>query len=114
MVVLEWIRFICGTAFLILGLVMFVIEIMGVYHMKYVLNRMHLAATGDTLGIGLSLVGLMIINGFTFTSLKLLLVVVFLWLSSPVSSHLIARMEVTIDPDNGQYEKIDLNKKEEE
>ena len=52
---------------------------------------------GDTLGIGFSLVGLILMGGFTFTSLKLFLVIVFLWFSSPASSHLIARLEVTTD-----------------
>lgn len=36
----------------------------------------------------------MIINGVNFTSLKMLLVILFLWCASPVSSHLIARLEV--------------------
>jgi len=30
--------------------------------------------------------------------LKLLLIIVFLWFASPVNSHLIARLEVTINP----------------
>lgn len=109
MEILEWIRFIIGTIFLLCGLVMFIIELLGVYHMEYVLNRMHLAATGDTLGIGLSLVGLMIMSGLNFITVKMFLVVTFLWLSSPVSSHLIARLEVTTNPNSDKYEKIDLD-----
>ena len=61
----------------------------------YVLNRMHAAAMGDTLGISFSLVGLMILSGFNFTTLKMALIVVFLWFASPVSSHLLARLEVS-------------------
>ena len=104
MEILEWIKFIVGVIFLVLGMAMFTIELLGVFHLKYVLNRMHMAATGDTLGIFLSLVGLMFMSGLNFTSLKLGLVIIFLWLSSPVSSHLIARLEVTTNPDNGMYE----------
>ena len=100
MAVLEWIRFFAGGIFLLLGLFIFLIEIIGVYRFRYVLNRMHAAAMGDTLGIGLSFIGLMILSGFSFTTLKLFLVVVFLWFSSPVSSHLIARLEVTIDEES--------------
>lgn len=95
MIVLEWIKFIAGTIFLLLGLGIFFVEIYGVFHFKYVLNRMHIAAVGDTLGISLSLLGLMIMSGLTFTTLKIFLVIVFLWFASPVSSHLIARLEVT-------------------
>lgn len=109
MEILEWIKFIVGVIFLILGMAMFTIELLGVFHLKYVLNRMHMAATGDTLGIFLSLVGLMFMSGLNFTSLKLGLVIIFLWLSSPVSSHLIARLEVTTNPDNGMYEVEEKN-----
>ena len=62
MEVFEWIRFIIGTAVLLCGLVIFVIEIYGIFHLRYVLNRMHAAAMGDTLGISISLIGLMIFS----------------------------------------------------
>ena len=93
--VIEWIRFLAGTGCLLAGLIVFVIQMIGVFKLKYVLNRMHAAAMGDTLGIGMSLVGLMILSGFNFTTLKFCLIIVFLWLASPVSSHLIARLETT-------------------
>ena len=94
MVILEWLRFLTGTGLLLTGLGIFVLQIFGVFKFKYVLNRMHAAAMGDTLGIGVSLTGLILLSGFNFTSAKLALVIVFLWLASPVSSHLISRLEV--------------------
>lgn len=115
MAVFEWIRFLVGAGLLLFGLVIFAIEMIGVFRFKYVLNRMHAAAMGDTLGIGFSLVGLIIMNGFNFTSLKLLFVVVFLWFSSPVSSHLIARLEVTTDEEKEKhYRRMTLKEVEEE
>ena len=98
MATLEWIRFGIGTALLAAGLITFALELFAVYRFRYVLNRMQVAAMGDTLGIGISLVGLMVLSGLNFTTLKLGLVVVFLWCSSPVSSHLIARLEVATNP----------------
>lgn len=98
MEILEWIRFGIGSVFLAAGLVTFALELFAVYRFRYVLNRMQVAAMGDTLGIGISLVGLMILSGLNFTTLKLALVVAFLWFSSPVSSHLIARLEVATNP----------------
>lgn len=95
MIILEWIRFILGTAFLLGGLFVFFVEIVGIFKFKYVLNRMHAAATGDTLGIAFSLIGLIIICGFNFTSFKMLLIITFLWFASPVASHMLARFEVT-------------------
>lgn len=91
---IEWVRFLIGAAVLLCGLSIFVIEIYGIFHLDYVLNRMHAAAMGDTLGISISLVGLMIFSGLNFTTLKMALIIVFLWCASPVSSHLIARLEV--------------------
>ena len=103
MAVFEWIRFLLGAILLLCGLGIFLIEMIGVFRFKYVLNRMHAAAMGDTLGIGFSLMGLILMSGFNFTSLKLLLVIVFLWFSSPTSSHLIARLEVTTNEEKEKH-----------
>ena len=92
--VFEWLRLIAGSVFLLIGLVSFFTEIFGVFHFRYVLNRMHATAMGDTLGISSCMIGLMIFSGWNYTTLKLLLIVVFLWLASPVSSHVLARLEV--------------------
>lgn len=94
MQILEWIRFVVGVGLLLIGLGIFALQIFGVFKFKYVLNRMHAAAMGDTLGIGVSLTGLIVLSGLQFTSLKMALIIVFLWLASPVSSHLISRLEV--------------------
>lgn len=94
MQILEWVRFAAGVGLLLTGLGIFVLEIFGVFKFQYVLNRMHAAAMGDTLGLGASLTGLILLSGFNITSVKLALVLVFLWLASPVSSHLISRLEV--------------------
>lgn len=90
----EWIRLITGGIFIFCGLVVFFTELFGVFRFRYVLNRMHAAAMGDTLGISCCLIGLIIFSGINFTSLKLLLILIFLWFASPVSSHVLARLEV--------------------
>ena len=95
--IMEWIRFLVVIFFILFGVSIFFLEIFGVYRFKFVLNRMQIAATGDTLGIGLCLVGLMAANGFNWATAKMALVIVFLWCASPVSSHMIARMECATD-----------------
>ena len=97
MAAIEWIRFGIVIVLLVFGMSIFFLEIFGVYRFKFVLNRMQIAATGDTLGIGLCLIGLMVANGWDATTAKLALVIVFLWCASPVSSHMIARLEYTTD-----------------
>lgn len=111
---IEWIKFLVGALLLLLGTTIFIFEMIGIFRFKYVLNRMHAAAMGDTLGIGACILGLIIMNGMNLTSLKLFLVIIFLWFSSPVSSHLIARFEVTTDEEQDKhYRRLILTKVEE-
>lgn len=105
---LEWIRFILCAALIISGLAVMCLGVIGVYRFKYVLNRMHAAAMNDTMGIGMVMLGLIVMSGFTFTSLKLLLVILMLWLSSPVSSHLIGRLEITTNEDISKHMEVKL------
>ena len=51
-------------------------------------------------------VGLAISAPDGFTALKILLVVVFLWLASPVASHLLCRLEVETNEERGQYMNV--------
>ncbi len=69
--------------------------VFGMFRFHYVLNRMHTAATADTFGLLLSMIGLIIWKGFGFEALKMILIIMFFWIAGPVSSHLIARMEVS-------------------
>ena len=101
---MEWIRFGVSAAFLFSGLFMFITAAIGVNRFRRALNRIHAAAMGDTLGILFMILGLVIWNGFGFASLKLLLVVLFFWIASPVAGHMISRLEVTTDKDLGEIE----------
>lgn len=109
---MDLLRFVIGIAFLVMGLIVFVIQLIGVFKFKYVLNRMHAAGMGDTMGISLCLIGTMFLYGWGFTSLKVGLIVAFLWLASPVSSHLISRLEVTTNEELEKYCKIEGKEEE--
>ena len=89
----DWVIFALVAFFVLSSLFMIFCGILGVYRMKYVLNRMNAAALIDTLALLLMNVGLIIANGFTFTSLKLFLIVLVMWLTSPISGHLISKLE---------------------
>ena len=95
---LDWLRFLLTTGFLLSGIIILITSVIGVYKFDYVLNRMHAAAMGDILGLLFCLLGLTFSAPDIWTVLKLLLIIVFLWFASPVNSHLIARLEVTINP----------------
>lgn len=54
-------------------------------------TRLHAAGKGDTLGIGLFLMGLAIYNGFNLVSIKLLLIVIFIFIANPIGCHALSR-----------------------
>jgi multicomponent Na+:H+ antiporter subunit G len=87
-----------GMAVFLFGLFTFFTAVLGVFRFHYVLNRMHAAAVGDALGIFCILIGLIFLHGWSMSAIKLILVFLFLWLSSPVSTHLLAEMEVETVP----------------
>ena len=64
--ILQWIRFLLGGGLLLAGLATFIIEMIGAFRFRYILNKMHAAAIGDTLGIGFALLGLIVMSGFNF------------------------------------------------
>lgn len=95
----EWVKFWIAALMMLAGLWAFATAMVGLYRFHYALNRLHAAAKCDTMGILLTLLPLMIMSGLNFTTLKLFLLIVFIWLSNPVSSHLIAHLEVETNKD---------------
>lgn len=87
-------RQLIGLALILTGVAVMVLAVIGTFRFKFVLNRMHAAAMVDTLGILLILSGLMVLVGFSAHFLKMLSIIIFMWMTSPVTSHLIARAEV--------------------
>ena len=56
--------------------------------------RLHAMGTCDTLGVALMIGGLALSEGFTLTSLKMLLVLVFVFLANPTATHALGRAAV--------------------
>lgn len=110
------IREIIAAVLFILGILIFITSTIGIYKFRYVLNRMHAAALGDTLGILLAVAGGVVYYGFQFISLKLILIVIILWITSPVASHFIAKLEITTDPEaeGTEYKYVTLKELEKE
>ena len=94
---LDALRFALSLVLTLGGLFVLISGVVGVFRFPYALSRIHAAALGDTLGIALMLLGVMVAEGLSVISLKLLVVMLFLWVTSPVASHLIGRMEITIN-----------------
>lgn len=88
------IRFIISAVFLILGIFVIFTAMVGNFRFGYVLNRMQVGSTADTLGAFFIIAALMISSGFNVISLKLVIMIAFLWFANPVSSHFLARTEI--------------------
>ena len=91
---MEIIRFLVAALFILSGLFILGVATLGLYRLKYVLNRIHASAKCDTLGSLLLLVGICILMGAGFMTLKLVLLIVFIWLTNPAAVHMIGRAEV--------------------
>ena len=105
------IRVIIAGILMLAGLFVLGIATIGIFRFSTMLNRIHVAAKCDTLGALLMLSGLIILSGWNVFSLKLLLVIIFLWLCNPAASHLVARAEVKTHPNiNSICDYIDLTK----
>ena len=103
---MEWIRFILTAVLVLAGLAFCCIGVYGMFKFKYAANRMHAAAVVDTMGISLCMLGFAISAPDLFSGLKIALVIVFWWLSSPVASHLLCRLEITTDEQRGEYMNV--------
>ncbi len=108
MEIISAVSTILGLILLIIGIIIFIFELVGFVKYKYTLNRMHAAGMGDTLGIFICLFGLVLICGVHFISAKLLLVILFLWFASPTASHLISRLEAVTDEEINKYVDVQI------
>lgn len=90
---MEWIRFAVVAALLAGALLAFISAVIGVYRFGFVMNRMHAAGIGDTLGLFLVVSAMVIASGFNLDSFKLILLVFFMWFTSPVSTHFLGQVE---------------------
>ena len=88
------IRFIIAAIFIIAGVIIIASAMVGNFRFGYVLNRMQVGATADTLGTMLVILGLIIISGINTISLKLVVMILFMWIANPVQSHFLASTEI--------------------
>ena len=99
----EWIRFWIVAGILAAGILCFVLEVAGIFRFGYVLNRMHASGIGDTAGLLCVVLALMTASGWNFTTLKLLLLILFMWLTSPTSTHFLSMVELRTNPYIDRY-----------
>jgi multicomponent Na+:H+ antiporter subunit G len=99
--ILSWVCLLGGSFFAVVGGI-------GVIRMPDLFTRLHAAGITDTMGAGLILTGLMFQGGLSLVTVKLLLVLGFLWFSSPVSTYALARAALASGHEPVWAEDIDI------
>ena len=102
---MAWFRFALTAFFLALSVFSFATAVFGVSQFRFVMNRVHAAGIGDTLGLGAVVLGVMLGSGEAAVAAKLLLVVVFMWCTSPVTTHFIGQIEYHMNRSLSKYVK---------
>lgn len=82
--VLSWVFILTGVFFVVTGAI-------GVVRMPDVYCRLHAAGMTDTMGAGFLLVGMAFQAGLTLVTVRLLLIWLFLLVTSPIGTHALAR-----------------------
>ena len=82
--ILSWALLVGGSFFVITGSI-------GLVRMPDFFSRTHPAGLIDTLGASLIIGGLILQSGFTQDSIKLVLILILLFLTSPTATHALAQ-----------------------
>lgn len=91
------------------GLFFFTVATIGLMRLPDVYTRLHATTKGDSLGGALVLLGMAVYGGLELDTLKLLLIIVFVWLTTPTASHLVgkAAYRTGVRPHTGEFKVID-------
>lgn len=87
---------IAGTALIGLGLFFMAVTAIGLIRLPDFYARTHAVSKTDTLGIGLLLGGLVLHEGATLVSLKIVLGLLFIFIANPVAAHVLARSALQV------------------
>ena len=86
-----------GAAFLLVGAI-------GLVRLPDFFTRVHATGIIDTMGMGLTLIGLILLAGWSLPSVKLVLILGFMLLTGPTATHALAKAALhgRLDPLSGR------------
>ncbi len=80
-----------GGVLVIAGSLAIIIGLVGVYRMPDFFTRLHAASIVDTMGTMTITVGLILYSGISLISVKLLLIMFFIMVTTPAAAHALAK-----------------------
>jgi multicomponent Na+:H+ antiporter subunit G len=93
--ILAWVRDITSAAFLAGGCIFVVVGSLGLVRFPDFYSRMHAAGVTDTLGAWLIILGLLLQSPTALVAIKLLIIALFVFFTSPTATHAIANAAFT-------------------
>ena len=88
--ILSWAAIVIGSVFTVIGA-------FGLLRLPDVYSRMHGGGIVETMGAGMILLGLMFQAGLTLITVKLIIILAFLFFTNPTTTHALARALVNAD-----------------
>ena len=103
---LEIVQFVIVALLLVTAVVLESFAIFGVNRFRFSLNRLHAAAIGDTMSISCVILAAIVYTGLELLSLKYFMILTLMWMTSPVSGHLISLLVYRTDEDIEKEAKV--------
>ena len=89
---MEGLMPILASIFIGLGVISILIGALGLIRLPDVYSRIHAAGIIDTAGVAFFILGMICLSGWSLVTVKLILIGIFLFFTSPISGHAIARV----------------------
>ena len=102
-------RSVITAVFLLAGCFFIITAAIGTVRFPDFYSRIHPAGKSDTLGQAMILTGLMIYEGFSLVSLKLLFIIIFILVVNPTTTHALANAAYTRGLKPWRKEALDKN-----
>jgi multicomponent Na+:H+ antiporter subunit G len=77
--------------FLLGSIFFFFVGTLGLLRLPDALTRLHATTKCDTLGAGFAFIALILHYGFNMVTLKLFIIIVFIWIINPTAGHAIGQ-----------------------
>ena len=100
--IVSWICIGIGSVFLLIGAI-------GLLRLGDIFARIHAAGLIDTMGLGFLILGMCTYSGFTLVTAKLLIIAIFMFFASPVSTHALSKaaLDGNISPEVDEDQRPD-------
>jgi multicomponent Na+:H+ antiporter subunit G len=104
-----------GWGFVLLGVLVSITGAIGCIRFPDLYTKLHALSVSDSLGVPISLAGLVLINGFNFISMKIFFIIVILLFMNPFSTHSLIRAGIKnkIQPIGKVKAPLSINETEE-